>query len=264
MNKERRFYTFYTAIGIILLLLAIFGPYLFSKISLGPEFNENTGYIGDTIGGITAPFINLLAALLVWISFREQVKANKLLSKETSYSFINSLVSNFKTNFERDITEYDNVFKRLYNFNFALEIQNIKITQINYDKIYNEEDIPEVIKKSLDELFKSCNSFLINVSGTSNSLTTIINNIELSNLDKNIKHSLLENIKPEYRKLQKYNNNCLKVIKFLEENLKLSGFTKAHISELSYKREPLNSSIAKYRFFNLRLFSKKKITEKYI
>lgn len=41
------------------------------------DFTE-TGPIGDTIGGITAPFIGILGAILVYISFNEQRKANRL------------------------------------------------------------------------------------------------------------------------------------------------------------------------------------------
>lgn len=36
------------------------------------------GPIGDTIGGITAPFINLLAAFLIFISFKAQIRTNEI------------------------------------------------------------------------------------------------------------------------------------------------------------------------------------------
>jgi len=70
---------------------------------------KDTGPIGDTIGGITAPFINLLAAFLVYKSFKAQVESNNrqilamsdqktqhnqqinLLQKETTYNYINHL-----------------------------------------------------------------------------------------------------------------------------------------------------------------------------
>jgi hypothetical protein len=41
-------------------------------------FTEKTGVIGDTIGGITAPFLNLAAAVLVYLSFSQQMEANKI------------------------------------------------------------------------------------------------------------------------------------------------------------------------------------------
>ncbi|RZT96628.1 hypothetical protein EV201_1269 [Ancylomarina subtilis] len=62
---------------VILAILISFTPYLFSQFYTGIDFSK-TGSIGDTIGGITAPFINLLAAFIIYISFNEQVKANKI------------------------------------------------------------------------------------------------------------------------------------------------------------------------------------------
>ncbi len=41
-----------------------------------------TGQIGDTFGGITAPIINLIGSLLIYISFKQQLKANEILSKD--------------------------------------------------------------------------------------------------------------------------------------------------------------------------------------
>jgi hypothetical protein len=73
---------------IILLVFTFFAPILFTSFNI-IDFS-NTGEIGDTIGGITAPFVNLVAAFLVYISFREQIKANKLLSKESSFNYFNS------------------------------------------------------------------------------------------------------------------------------------------------------------------------------
>jgi hypothetical protein len=73
---------------IMLLVFTFFAPILFTSFNI-IDFS-NTGEIGDTIGGITAPFVNLVAAFLVYISFREQIKANKLLSKESSFNYFNS------------------------------------------------------------------------------------------------------------------------------------------------------------------------------
>lgn len=67
----------------LLLILSIIGPYLFSLASYKHwvEFDETTAHVGDTIGGITSPFVNLIAAALVYLSFNEQIKANQITSK---------------------------------------------------------------------------------------------------------------------------------------------------------------------------------------
>ena len=44
-------------------------------------FGEKTAWIGDTIGGITAPIVNIFAALLVFIAFKEQVRTNDIQFK---------------------------------------------------------------------------------------------------------------------------------------------------------------------------------------
>ena len=73
MTKRNSIFLF---IGIVLIFLSL---YLFTKPALfkGWDFS-NTGQIGDTIGGITAPIINLIGAFLVYISFQEQLRANRI------------------------------------------------------------------------------------------------------------------------------------------------------------------------------------------
>lgn len=63
------------------LLLVILLPYLFTHINLGISF-DTTGQIGDTIGGITAPIIGLVSAILVYLSFQQQLEANRLIIAE--------------------------------------------------------------------------------------------------------------------------------------------------------------------------------------
>lgn len=67
---------------LIITFIILIIPPLLTNISIFHWFDySSSGQIGDTIGGITAPFINGLAALLVFITFKEQVKANKLIQE---------------------------------------------------------------------------------------------------------------------------------------------------------------------------------------
>jgi hypothetical protein len=59
-----------------LLLLVVVSPLLLTQFTGIISFNAESGAIGDTIGGITAPLVNILAAVLIFITFQEQVKAN--------------------------------------------------------------------------------------------------------------------------------------------------------------------------------------------
>lgn len=59
-------------------LSMLVAPALFTLPALTSRFDFSaSGQIGDTIGGITAPIINFVGALLVYLAFKEQQSANK-------------------------------------------------------------------------------------------------------------------------------------------------------------------------------------------
>ncbi len=62
---------------IAILLLAILGQYLI-YIALNNSMLREAGPAGDFISGTVGPIINLLAAFLVYLSFREQLRMNKM------------------------------------------------------------------------------------------------------------------------------------------------------------------------------------------
>ncbi|TJY37929.1 hypothetical protein [Pontimicrobium aquaticum] len=87
-------------IGIILMLIT--SVYMFTRPAIWNGFDfTQTGQIGDTIGGITAPIINLLGAILVYLSFQAQIKANRIQFELLNQDIINQgLSSNFKVALE--------------------------------------------------------------------------------------------------------------------------------------------------------------------
>ncbi|BFP40455.1 hypothetical protein FGF1_13000 [Flavobacteriaceae bacterium GF1] len=68
-----------TAMILVLLVLTInfIIPWLFTRnVSwLGIGFDD-TGQIGDTIGGLTAPFLNGISIIVLYLAFQAQIKAN--------------------------------------------------------------------------------------------------------------------------------------------------------------------------------------------
>lgn len=65
------------------ILAIIFMPFLLTFEHFHQRFNfSETGQIGDTIGGITAPFLNLVGAFLVFYALKAQVKANELVQRQ--------------------------------------------------------------------------------------------------------------------------------------------------------------------------------------
>lgn len=97
-------------IGIVLLFVS---PFLLSLTSFWDKFDfSNTGQIGDTIGGITSPFIGLIGAILVYRSFKEQIKANQIQMKyieneaqksilNKNYELSSKLLNDFLDDFEK-------------------------------------------------------------------------------------------------------------------------------------------------------------------
>ena len=83
-NNDDNFYNFLhrnsNLIFIVLILIAFISPFIFTRKGF-IDFSE-TGQIGDTIGGLTAPFINLLSAVLIYLTFKEQINANNQTKKE--------------------------------------------------------------------------------------------------------------------------------------------------------------------------------------
>ncbi|RZL20274.1 MAG: hypothetical protein EOO89_00725 [Pedobacter sp.] len=72
---------------IIGFLVILTSPILLTIRAFTPEFDfSTTGQIGDTIGGITSPFLNLIASFLLFYALKSQVQANKLVQDQIEES----------------------------------------------------------------------------------------------------------------------------------------------------------------------------------
>lgn len=69
-------------VGLILVLFSICAPILFTQYSSPIHFDENTGVIGDTIGGIMNPFISIAAVIVMGLAFYAQYRANDMVRKQ--------------------------------------------------------------------------------------------------------------------------------------------------------------------------------------
>lgn len=107
---------------IILFIIVIFLPILLTQFPISIFDFTETGQIGDTIGGITAPFIGIITGYLTFLAFHEQFKAidqsKKDLARERFegkfYNFL-SLLNNLEIN-----TNIPNVgnYKQAFHFMF--------------------------------------------------------------------------------------------------------------------------------------------------
>lgn len=75
---DKEFWKWLTPVLIVILIICSF-PYLFTLRTFTGISFDDTGSIGDTIGGIMGPFIAIVAAILTFIAFWVQYKANEQL-----------------------------------------------------------------------------------------------------------------------------------------------------------------------------------------
>ncbi|MDP2541447.1 hypothetical protein CSC81_00325 [Tenacibaculum discolor] len=246
MKKENKHIYLYIGLTITVIFIAL-TPYIFAKGYSGVVFNADTGAIGDTIGGITAPFVNLLAAFLVWISFREQVKANKLLSTETSYNFIKSLIEDFHKSYAKFVNANKQLIRDFYNFSLTSYPYN-DLYKAGYVKPYyletdNEDEIKRQTKDEINRLYYITYNILIKMSGSMLIFSTILNSINNSTLEAPIKASFLVHINEEFKYFRDTLAKNRSAIKLLESLNKQHDFLELNIMELNKIHKRLTNYI---------------------
>jgi len=84
---------------ILGLIILVIPPLL--KLPAVCEFFDfsSAGQIGDTIGGITVSFINAIGAILVFLAFKEQIKANNLIKEQQLFQHIQEQIHRLEDNF---------------------------------------------------------------------------------------------------------------------------------------------------------------------
>lgn len=85
---------------LIMLLIGVlicFLPLAFT-FNIGLKSFENTGQIGDTIGGITAPFLSFFGSVLVYLALKSQITANKEITKQNRDSIYFKVFDSYKLN----------------------------------------------------------------------------------------------------------------------------------------------------------------------
>lgn len=83
-----------TQLILILGGIILFIPPIITLDSAFDFFNfTETGQIGDTIGGVTGPFINAIGAILIFLAFKEQIKANDLIKEQQYFQSIQDQIN---------------------------------------------------------------------------------------------------------------------------------------------------------------------------
>lgn len=109
--KNRKFIAITLIIGIILIIIS---PFIFTRV-LGIIDFSDTGEIGDTIGGITAPISSIIGSILVYYALKAQIEANEIVQSQLQ---------------EQRIREQQQ--KIVYHLTKLLEIIQIEIKEFTY------------------------------------------------------------------------------------------------------------------------------------
>ncbi len=91
INLNKKEIIIFFIVGLTIFLL----PLLFTSKWGAISFSD-TGSIGDTIGGITAPFLAFFGSILVYLALKAQVEANKLVQDQ----FTEQKKVDYRQNFE--------------------------------------------------------------------------------------------------------------------------------------------------------------------
>ncbi|AZJ35292.1 putative phage abortive infection protein [Tenacibaculum singaporense] len=165
------------------LSFSFIAPYLLTKFSI-IDFTE-TGEIGDTLGGIMNPFIALGGALLTYLAFYMQFKANKLQREQFDIQ-----IENEKKQFREEIKEQNEQFLKSQfenQFYEMIRLHKENVSEISISlkshylsggqSIYSDDKVSgrEVFKYLLEEINllywitkeffpKKSSNFLINMA----------------------------------------------------------------------------------------------------
>lgn len=125
--------SWFFALGILLFIASLFAAvYFFSLPASSTMWDlSSRGTIGDAINGMTAPIIGSVGALLIFISFREQVRANKLQFEGLNRQRELDLVYKFYAELKEDLKEIQSLYGTKYDRNEMLDsfIREVKVDQ---------------------------------------------------------------------------------------------------------------------------------------
>lgn len=109
--------------------LTLWTPYLFKILDGCITSSERSGQLGDTIGGLSAPFVGFINALLVYFAFKQQLQANELQNDAIHR----------EQNFETLLKLYEKIEKDAQNIRYTYN-RNHSITGANniLDYIFRE------------------------------------------------------------------------------------------------------------------------------
>ncbi|MDR3235124.1 MAG: putative phage abortive infection protein [Prevotellaceae bacterium] len=131
MNKKITLIGVVAIISIILIIFAISSPFIFTQEG-SPNFDfTETGQIGDTIGGITAPIIGILGAFLLFLTLLEEYKFNKRHAELSTDEQLKSIFFNLLQS-QRDMSSKVTTFVETRNTENTDKVNKVGLVFFRY------------------------------------------------------------------------------------------------------------------------------------
>jgi hypothetical protein len=123
-------------------------------IVIGASQNASTrGLTGDFLGGVASPFIGLVSAILVYLSFQQQIRANKIqmeaLKQESKRNNIRSTLNILKSEISDLILENPGDDHKTYHGMQAFEKFVELLHRSGSEAISNNENVADTISSVL-------------------------------------------------------------------------------------------------------------------
>lgn len=203
LSKKESF--IFLGVGIAVFLL----PLLFIQ-DWGWFSFKDTGPIGDTIGGITAPFLNFFGAILIYLALKAQIDANNKIQLQ----FEEQKKLDYRTNFE---TTFFNLLNIHHDIVKNIDFEPQKIIENNNELIgyflENRSGIEEIEEQLLTnnnqrtltsrDVFKYSITFLYNLLETD-----LYTNKFAGDIDKQL--TLLRPLSTDFNNLQQFETSEIK------------------------------------------------------
>ncbi|MBU2997798.1 hypothetical protein KO500_15215 [Cellulophaga baltica] len=132
---------------ILLVTFCLIGVIIFTTDAYTDRFKfGKPNEIGDTIGGITAPIINIVSAILIYSTIKLQIKTNKVQFDRISEQIQNQEKERTFTIYNNELNNIENYYKNLtYNDNksssaISVSIKHLKLatnSQRNFGDNFN-------------------------------------------------------------------------------------------------------------------------------
>lgn len=201
MNSEVKKLEIALAIGIILIILA---PYILTRSFGLIEFNDSTGVVGDTIGGITGPICSLLGSLLIYFALKAQIDANKLIYDQFEHQKIQEKYHKLSSY----ITEQIKLIREdIHEFSITKENRRTvdKVTERQFTTYKGSEAVFNALQfysrlrhESSDEDFLESNHNLLQLDLLLGRILYLLDEIEKTELNADDKNYMLSTVNYTY------------------------------------------------------------------